>query len=77
MIDGLTNLILAIGQDGKLRLWFENLAKIPWWERRNAILEMGERFKSQGEDTAFVSSVKLLAEPRVFEAALRALRGKS
>ena len=44
MIDGLTNLILAIGQDGKLRLWFENLAKIPWWERRNAILEMGERF---------------------------------
>ncbi len=75
ILDSLTNLVRVIGEDGALRRWFDGLAKLPWWKRRNAILEMGEQFKSSGEDATFVTSVKLLADPRVFDAARRALRG--
>ena len=77
MIDGLTNVIRAIGEDGKLRRWFDSLARKPLVQRRNAILAMGERFKSEGEDTAFVTSVKLLADPRVFDAANHAIHDRS
>ena len=73
MIDGLTNLTRAIDEDGKLRQWFFALAQKPLAERRNAIYAMSERLGAQLHDANLVASFKLLAIPKVFEAAQAAL----
>ena len=73
VIDGLTNLTRAIGEDGVLRHWFYGLAKKPIWERRQAIFAMCERIASEGSHEELVNAFKMLAIPKIFEAARTAL----
>ncbi len=69
MIDSLTTLIRAIGEDVKLKRWFVGLERKTNVERRNAIYAMSQRMVAFNEDPSLINSLKLLTVPKVFEAA--------
>jgi hypothetical protein len=73
VIDGLTNLTWAISKDRKLRQWFDGLAKKSVWDRRNAVYAMCEKIASEGMGPDLVAAFRLLANPKVFDAACNAL----
>jgi len=67
-------LIHAIGHEAKLREWFCALAGKSAVERRNEIFATVRRMTDQGEDSKIVSSIFLLTEEKIFEAARQMLR---
>jgi len=75
IIEKLTTLALTINKNKKLRKWFCDLAKKPAQDRTAAIIAMSERIATQGKDVSIAGLVMMLADPRVFQATLTALRG--
>ena len=73
-LDCLAVLIHAVGRDPKLRKWFGALAGKSAVERRNEIFAAAKRMNEQGEDPKIVSSMFLLTEEKIFDAALQSLR---
>jgi hypothetical protein len=72
-LDSLTRIIQVVGDDQKLRRWFQALIKKPVVDRRNEIYFMSERLAVQNGDTDLAASFSLLADPRIFDAARLAL----
>jgi hypothetical protein len=73
-LNNLAYLIQAIARDPKLFQWFCALAKKSAVERRNEIFAATKRMTEQGEDPKIISSLFLLTEEKIFDAALRSLR---
>jgi hypothetical protein len=74
MLDTLAGVVQAIAQDRKLRQWFSSLAKKSIVERRNEIYAMTLRMTQQGEDARIITSLHLLADAKIFDAACQSLR---
>src|SRR3954447_1725773 len=66
IVDNLASLAKVIGRDAKLRKWFRELDKKPFFERRSEILQMAEQMTSERKDMDAVAAFKLLADPKVF-----------
>lgn len=73
-IDSLAILIQAIAHEAKLREWFCAIAGKSAVERRNEIFAAARRMNEQGEDPKIVSSMFLLTEEKIFDAARQMLR---
>jgi hypothetical protein len=73
-LDALAILMHAVGRDPKLRKWFGALAGKSAVERRNEIFVLAKQMTEQGEDPKIISSLFLLTEEKIFEAALQSLR---
>jgi hypothetical protein len=73
-LDSLAILIHAIARDSKLQKWFSALAGKSAVERRNEIFATTRRMTEQGEDSKIISSLYLLTEEKIFEAAKEMLR---
>jgi hypothetical protein len=73
-LDSLAILIHAVARDPKLRKWFSALAKKSAVERRNEIYAATKRMTEQNEDPKITSSLFLLTEEKIFDAALQSLQ---
>lgn len=73
-IDSLAILIQAIAHEAKLREWFCAIAGKSVVERRNEIFAAARRMNEQGKDPKIVSSMFLLTEEKIFDAARQTLR---
>jgi hypothetical protein len=73
VIDGLADVVLMIKSDRWLGQWFHILARRSVAERTIAIYKASQRLALAGADALFLASLKLLADPRVFDAARLAL----
>lgn len=63
----------AISSDNVLKRSILSLAEKDPEERRGIIALMSERMLAEGKDRDVVASFRFLADPRVFEPALRAI----
>jgi len=73
-LDALAILIQAVAHDQKLRKWFSSLAGKSAVERRNEIFETVRQMTERGEDQKIISSLFLLTEEKIFDAARQMLR---
>jgi hypothetical protein len=73
-LDTLARMVQIVGRDPDLLRWFRELARKPADQRRNDIYLAAERMRAEGKDQELVTCFRLLADPRVFEAARVALR---
>jgi hypothetical protein len=73
-VDSLAILIHAVAHEAKLREWFCAIAGKSAVERRNEIFAAARRMNEQGEDPKIVSSMFLLTEEKIFDAARQMLR---
>ncbi len=73
-LDNLAAFIDAIATDAKLRVRFCEIAKMSPAQRSIQIHTIAHQMAAAGEDADLISSFRLLADPRVFEAAIAALR---
>ena len=73
VMDGLAELVLMIKGDRALDQWFRILTRRSVAERTIAIYQASQRLAAAGADAIFLASLKLLADPRVFDAAKLAL----
>jgi len=73
-LDSLAVLIQAIAHETKLKKWFCTLAGKSAAERRNEIFEAARQMTEQGEDPKITSSLFLLTEEKIFDAARQMLR---
>ena len=69
VIDGLTSLVLTIQEDRELGRWFRTLIGRPVATRAFAIFQVAQRLAQSGVNQDFLSSFRMLADPRVFETA--------
>jgi hypothetical protein len=72
--EGLARFVHVIGKDAALQERFCGLAKLSPAQRFNEIHIMAEQMAAERKDPDLVSLFRLLADARVFEAALVALR---
>ena len=72
-LDSLAILIHAVAHDRKLQKWFCALAGKSAVERRNEIFAAARRMNEQGEDQKIITSMFLLTEEKIFDAALQSL----
>jgi hypothetical protein len=73
-LESLARLVLVVGGDAALQQRFSRLAKLSPVQRANEIHIMAEQMSSEKKDPEMVAVFRLLADARVFEAALVALR---
>jgi hypothetical protein len=73
-LDSLAVLIHAIARDQKLQKWFSALAGKSAVQRRDEILAMVRQMTDQNEDSKIISSLFLLTEEKIFDAASQMLR---
>jgi hypothetical protein len=73
-LDNLAAFVHAVAQDRTLQERFRKLAKMLPAERFNDIQVMAHAMAAEGHDGRLVDSLRLLADARVFAAALAALR---
>jgi len=73
-LDALAILIQAVAHDQKLRTWFISFAGKSAVESRNEIFATTRQMASQGEDPKIISSLFLLTEEKIFDAARQMLR---
>jgi hypothetical protein len=73
-IDNLAAFVQAIAGDPKLRERFGRLAQMSPTQRFNEIHIMAHSMAAGGEDAELIASLRLLADARVFGAAMAALR---
>lgn len=71
-LDNLARMIQVIQNDPGLRKWFCELANKSAVERRNEIFSAVERMRMEGGDEDLAATFHLLADSRVFDAALLA-----
>ena len=74
VLDILTRMVQVIGCDPDLRRWFTALGRKSLVERRNEISAASGLMRAERKDADLVSSVALLADPRVYDAASAALQ---
>lgn len=72
--DNLVRMVQVIGRDRELRCWFAALTTKSTAERCIDIYTTSERMRAEGKDADLVRCFRLLADPRVFEAASLALQ---
>ena len=73
-LDALAVLIQAVAHDRQLRKWFCALTEKSAIERRNEILATIKRMTEEDEDPKIISSLFLLTDEKVFDAAWQILR---
>jgi len=73
-LDNLARLVQAISDDAILRQTFYGMAKMSPSKRLSQIHTMAERLGVEHEPAEFVASFRLLADARIFDAAMVALR---
>jgi hypothetical protein len=73
-LDNLAAFVQAIAGDPTLRERFCRIAKMSPTQRFNEIQIMAHRMAAEGEDAELIASLRLLADARVFGAAMAALR---
>jgi hypothetical protein len=74
-LDDLARFVQVIGRDETLREPFCRLAALSPVQRSNAVHVMAEQMNTENKDRDLVSAFRLLADTRVFEAVMAALRG--
>jgi hypothetical protein len=73
-LDDLARFVQVVGRDPKLQQWFVALVEMSPVERRIEIFSAAERIKVDRKAPDLAASFRLLADPRVFDAAREALR---
>lgn len=73
--EALTRLVRVLSGDPALLEWFEGLAKMASIARRNEVFRMHQELLGGGQEVSedVVVPLKLLADDRVFEAAVHAI----
>lgn len=72
--DSLTKLVQVIGRDRNLFEWFRQLDQMSADERRNQIFRISDQMTAAEKDPDIVKAFRLLADPRMFDAARLALQ---
>lgn len=72
-LDNLARMVQVIARDPDLRRWFSALTQQSAIKRRNEIFAASEKLRAEDKDMDLVASFRLLADPKVFEAAREAL----
>ena len=77
LADGLTTLVLAIRDDPELSQWFEATERLPDSQRSAEIIRMRSALlaSATSDGAAVATSLTLLVDTQVFQAASAAYRG--
>jgi hypothetical protein len=74
VLEDLARFVQVIGRDKTLRERFGELACLSPNQRANEIHILAEQMATEGKDPELVKVFRLFADPRVFQAAMNALR---
>jgi hypothetical protein len=72
--ESLVNLAQAVIETERLRKWFAQLEQLPSAVRDAAFSEMAAQIRSDGKDAALADAVASLADPKIYQSVLEAVR---
>jgi hypothetical protein len=72
--EGVVNLAHALVETHHLRAWFYALERLPVSFRETAFSEMAAQMRTAGEDSELADAVASLANPKMFQSVLEAVR---
>ncbi len=72
--EGIVNLAHALVETQNLRAWFYALERLPLSFRQAAFSEIAAQMRSAGEDPTLADAVASLANPKMYQSVLEAVR---
>jgi hypothetical protein len=72
--ESVVNLAHALVETHRLRAWFYAIERLPVSFRETAFSEMAAQMRTAGEDPGLADAVASLANPKMFQSVLEAVR---